>query len=153
MKKLIILALIISIIFLIPTFSSLPIIKTSSFEQKTIPLFSIDNDGTFVGGFGRIYKENDELQFEYNGYIGGVYKNTNKYKKIAGKIYDLNKEQIGNIVMYNFKSFVVGKLKNIEGKSASIVGFLIINKDLRFAGRIMSFFGPATYIWGEFTPN
>jgi len=153
MKKQIILALICTILFLMPTFSALPIIKLSGSEQKTIPLPSIDSDGTFVGGFGRIYKENDEWQFEYNGYFGGVYKDTNKYKILAGNIYDLNQEQTGTIVMYNFKSFVVGKIKNMEGKGAPIIGFLIINEDMKFAGRIMSFFGPALHIWGEFTPN
>ncbi len=153
MKKQIILALIVTLIFLMPTFNALPIIKSSSFEKKTTQLRSIDNDGTFVGGFGLINKENDELQFKYSGYIGGIYKDTNKYKIIAGKIYDLNKEQTGTIIIYNFKSFIVGKLKNMDGKSVSIVGLLIINKDMKFVGRIMSFFGPAPHIWGTFTPN
>jgi hypothetical protein len=151
MKKQIILALICTILFFMPTFSALPIKTVSISKQKTLPL--LDYDGTFKGGYGIIYIENDKWQFEYNGYFGGVYKDTNKYKILAGNIYDLNQEQTGTIVMYNFKSFVVGKIKNMDGKGASIIGFLIINEDMKFAGRIMSFFGPAPHIWGEFIPN
>jgi hypothetical protein len=155
MKKRIILAAICAVLFLMPAFSALPIKKTSASEQKTLPLPTVDSDGTFVGGFGRMYKENNEWQFEYYGYLAGIYQNKNKYKILAGNIYkDINgQEQIGTIVMYNFKSFVVGKIKNMEGKGAPITGFLIIREDLKFAGRIMSVSGPAPNIWGELKPN
>jgi hypothetical protein len=33
-----------------------------------------------------------------------------------------------------------------------IVGFLFFNEQY-FIGRIMSLFGPAPHIWGEYTPN
>ena len=41
----------------------------------------------------------------------------------------------------------------MEGKRAPIVGFFFQNDNQLFAGRIMSLFGPAPHIWGEFTPN
>ncbi len=40
----------------------------------------------------------------------------------------------------------------MDGEKAPIVGFLFQN-DQYFAGRIMSVFGPAPHIWGEYTPN
>ena len=154
MKKPIFLALICAVLFLMPAISAIPIKTTSTSEQKTLPLPPFDDyDGTFIGGIGRMYKENEEWQFEYYGYLGGVYKNQNKYKILAGNLYDINQEQIGTIVMYNFKSFVFGRVKNLQEQSAPIIGFLTINEDLKFAGRIMSIFGPAPNIWGEFIPN
>ncbi len=68
-----------------------------------------------------IYKENDKWQFEYNGYLGGVYKNKNKYKILVLEIsMILNQEQIGTYDnSYNFKSFLIGKIKNMDGKGAS----------------------------------
>lgn len=151
MKKPIILTLICAALFFMPALGTLPIKTTSTSEQKTRPL--LDYDGTFVGGYGRIYKENEERQFEYNGYLAGVYQDKNKYKIIAGNIYNLDEEQIGTIVMYNFKSFVIGRIKNMQEQGVPIVGFLYINDDLKFADRIMSIFGSAPHIWGEFTPN
>jgi hypothetical protein len=152
MKKTILLAGICAVLFFMPVFCALPIKTANKSQQKILPTLE-EYDGTFIGGFGRIYKENEEWQFEYNGYLGGVYKNYNRFKVIYGNIYNLDKQQIGTIGVYNFKSVIYGRIKNMEGQGAPIVGFLFINEDLKFAGRLMSFFGPAPHIWGEFTPN
>ena len=153
MKKPIILALICTVLFLMPAFNALPIKKLNDSEQKNILLPTVDSDGTFVGGFGRMYKENDEWQFETYGYIGGFYKDRDRYKILVGNIYNLDKEKIGNFTLFNFKSYIFGKISNLERKSAPVVGFLFINEEGKFAGRLMSIFGPAPHIWGEFTPN
>jgi hypothetical protein len=34
-----------------------------------------------------------------------------------------------------------------------IIGFIFVNENNQFIGRIMSIIGPAPYIWGQFTPN
>lgn len=153
MKKPIILTLICAVLFLMPAVSALPIKKTIDSKQITNVLPTVDSDGTFVGGFGRMYKENDEWQFEYSGYLGGVYKDKGKYKILYANIYDINKEKRGDITLISFKSYISGKIKNLEGKSAPVVGFLLISQEGKFAGRSMSIFGPAPHIWGEFTPN
>jgi hypothetical protein len=111
-----------------------------------------DFDGTFVGGLGRMYKENEEWQFEYHAYLAGVYEVKNRYKIIHGNIYNLEQEQTGNITILNFRWILIGRIRNLEGGSAPIIGFLFTN-DENFAGRLMSFFGPAPHIWGQFDPE
>jgi len=152
MKKPILLAIICAVLFLLPACGALPIKTTRNIEEKTSALPLEDYDGTWVGGFGRMYKEGDEWQFEYHGYLAGVYKNKNRFRILAGNVYNIDQEQIGTIAMYNFKSIIYGRIKNMQGQSAPIVGFLITNENNKFAGRLMSLFGPAPHIWGEFTP-
>jgi hypothetical protein len=41
----------------------------------------------------------------------------------------------------------------LEGNRAPIVGFFFTNEDNYFMGRIISIFGPAPHIWGEFIDN
>ena len=151
MKKPIILALICSALLLMPALSALPI-KKASINNKTTDLLS-DFDGTFIGGFGVMSRENEEWQFEYYGYIGGVYKNNDKYTILHGKIFDLEKQPIGNLTIITTKSILIGKINNLEGGKVPVVGFFLTNKDNFFAGRFMSLFGPAPHIWGEFTSN
>ena len=111
-----------------------------------------DYDGTFVGGIGRISKENGEWSFDAHGYLAGVYKKGMRFNKLHGKIYDLNEEQIGYIEAYFGHKIILGHIKDMQGHEAPIIGFLFYN-DENFAGRIMSFFGPAPHVWGEYTPN
>ena len=153
MKKTIVLAGLCAVIFLMPAFSALPIKTTSNYQQK-IPIAKPleDYDGTWVGGYGKIIP-GEEWQFEYFGYLGGVYKIENRYKVIAGNVYNLDQEQIGTIVLYNFKSIILGRISNMDGQKAPVIGFLKIFENNFFAGRLMSLFGPAPHIWGEFTPN
>jgi len=150
MKKTIFLAGICAVLFLMPAFCALPIKTANNSEQKILPTLE-EYDGTWIGGFGRIIP-GEEWQFQYYGYLGGVYKNKQYFTIFAGNIYNLDQEQTGTIFMYNFKSVVFGKIKNMEGQGAPIVGFLIKNEDNFFAGRIMSLFGPAPHIWGKLTP-
>ena len=111
----------------------------------------LDYDGTFVGGLGRLYRENDEWQFDPYAYLAGVYK-LGAYKKIYGYIYNLDEEQIGTIGAYIGYRIIIGFIEGIGGNRAPIIGFLFWN-DETFAGRIMSVFGPAPHIIGEFRPN
>ncbi len=151
MKKSIILALICATLFLMPEISALPIKTVSISKQEILPL--PDYDGTFIGGYGFIFKENDKWQYEYEGYLAGVYKNNDKFTILYGNIYTLEKEQIGNMTILTVKSVLIGKIYNMIGGRLPVVGFLLTNKDNFFMGRLMSLFGPALHIWGKFTPN
>ena len=151
MKKSLIIIGICAAFILMPAITALPVTMKSI--RPSLQMTSTDDyDGTFIGGIGRMYKENEEWQFEYHGYLGGVYKDKNRYKILYGSTYNLDQEQTGTIIILNFRSILIGKITNQEGKSAPIVGFFLYN-DENFAGRLMSLFGPTPHIWGKFTPN
>jgi len=151
MKKPIILSLLCAVLFFMPALCALPI-KTVSISKEEI-LTLPDYDGTFIGGYGFIYKENEEWQFAYDGYLGGVYKNNGKYTILYGYIYNFDKEHIGNITLLAVKSVLIGKINNMMSPHVPVVGFLLTKEDSFFIGRLMSLFGPAPHIWGKFTPN
>jgi len=132
---------------------SMPTLLALPTPQKTSLLFPPieDYDGTFVGGLGRLFKQNGEWQFTYQAYLAGVYKN-GAYKKIYGYIYNLNEEQIGYISANFGHKIIYGYVKNMQGHRSPIIGFLMWNNE-DFAGRIMSTFGPAPHIIGIYTPN
>jgi len=132
---------------------SMPTLFASPTLQKPSLLFPPmeDYDGTFVGGIGRLYKQNGEWQFDYAAYMAGVYK-LGAYKKLYGYIYNLEEVQIGSIGAYFGHKIIIGYIENMQGQRAPIIGFLFWN-DTNFAGRIMSMFGPAPHIIGEYTPN
>ena len=98
MKKILSLIGISVILILTPILSAAPI-KTneSHILTKTSTSKVDDYDGTFTGGLGRVYKENDEWQYEVHSYIAGVYKDKS-YKILYGHIYNLEKEQINFIL-------------------------------------------------------
>jgi hypothetical protein len=123
-------------------------------NQKTIQELSPmpEYDGTFLGGIGEISYENDEWVFDAHGYLAGVYKQGGRVNRLYGHIFDLEEEQIGAIRAIFFHKIIIGKIEDMQGNSAPIIGFLFYN-DAYFAGRIMSLFGPAPHIWGEYTPN
>jgi hypothetical protein len=120
--------------------------------SKIQDLPEIDYDGTFIGGIGRIYKENNEWSYETYSYIAGIYEENGNNKKLYGHIYNMDQEQIGYIGAYCSHSIILGRTKNMEDKKVPIIGFLFFNEE-NFAGRIMSLFGPAPHIWGTYTPN
>jgi hypothetical protein len=153
MKNPIIFIFICLVILLTSASSALPIKTLSCSEKEIILKSTFVEDGKFVGGFGQIYKENDEWQFDYQGYLGGIYKNNNKYIILYGNIYNLEQEQIGNITILTAKSFLIGRIYNMEGNRVPIVGFFLTTEENYFMGRIMSIFGPAPHIWGEFIDN
>ena len=144
MRKNIILVGICSLLILMPVLSSTPL--------KT-PMQSTPNyDGTFVGALGRVWKEGEEWQTEASAYIAGVYRDR-YYKIMYGNIYDLDEEQVGTIKMISTKSFLVGRIANMDGQTIPIVGFIIDFQEDKFIGRLMSFFGPAPHMWGQYKPN
>lgn len=154
MKKLTIVALMFTILCAIPPVSAQAMTPLNLVKQNPLSLIPTTGyDGTFVGGFGRIYKTDDSWQFEYKGYLGGAYRDQGEHRTLYGNIYDLNQQQVGTIGLITTHSFVIGKIINLEGKSIPITGFLILTKDNYFIGRIMSLVGPAHHIWGEFTPT
>jgi len=150
MKKTLIVIGICAAFALMPAITALSATKSIRSPLQTLP--AEDYDGTFIGGLGRMYKENGEWQFEYHAYLAGVYKDKNRYKTLYGNIYNLDEEQVGNITIFNFRWILIGIIRNLEGGSAPIVGFLFTN-DEKFAGRLMSLFGPAPHIWGQFDPE
>jgi hypothetical protein len=159
MKKTWIVIGICSLLLALPTIPAVPYHTTktikpicSTEEFPTLPTPSAENyDGTFVGAFGVIYKENDEWANETWGYLAGVYKGGNR-KRLYGNIYNLDEEQIGTIGAFFGQSITIGRIENMNGEKAPIIGFLFYNEDY-FVGRIMSFFGPAPHLWGIYTPN
>ena len=100
----------------------------------------------------RVYKEDGEWQYETYAYFAGYYKN-NIYKLIYGNIYNLDEKQVGTIGMISGEHFLIDRIKNYEGQKLPIIGFLFVNKNNKFIGRIMSNIGPASHIWGQYTPN
>ena len=153
MKKIFLYLGICALLITMPIFSAAPIkINTLQFLKTTIVPTDEDYDGTFVGGMGRVYKENGEWQYEVHAYIAGFYK-INNYKLIYGNIYNLDEEQIGTITIISGNHFLIGRIKDLEDHRAPIVGFLFNNEEYQFFGRIMSLFGPAPHIWGQYTPN
>jgi len=129
---------------------------TQNTIQKTVSQTPVtpDYDGTFVGGFGQVTKDGEEWVFDAVGYIAGAYQERSRVTILGGSILDLDQEPTGaTIVLIKFNALVIGKIKNEEGGSAPVIGFLIANEDNLFIGRLMSIFGPAPHIWGQFTPN
>ena len=125
-----------------------PLEKANKLKTPAEP----DYDGTFVGGLGRVYKEDEEWQYEVYSYIAGVYRDR-YYKILYGNIYNTDEEQIGTIVMISKNKFMFGRITNMDGKKAPIVGFISDYDEDNFIGRLMSIFGPAPYMWGKYNPN
>ncbi|UCB59241.1 MAG: hypothetical protein JSV67_02820 [Thermoplasmatales archaeon] len=105
-------------------------------------------DGEFIGAYGRAIISEDEKDFETYGYIAGIFIGGDK-GQLYGKIFNLEEEEIGVFGAYYGKSFIIGKVQNLDGKNAPIIGFLLRNETL-FFGRIMSLFGPAPHIIGKY---
>ena len=147
MKKTVLVIGLCTVLLSMPTLFALPT------TQKTSQLFSpIGNyDGTFVGGLGRLYKQNGQWQFDYHAYLAGVYKN-GAYTKLSGYIYNLNEQQIGYIGVYFIHNTIYGYIKDMQSHQSPIIGFLFWNNE-NFAGRIMSTIGAAPNIIGKYTPN
>ncbi len=147
MKKTLFLIGLCVVLLSMPTLIALPI------TQKTSLLFpqSGDYDGTFVGGLGRLYRQNGEWQFNYHSYLAGVYKN-GAYKKIYGYIYNLNEQQIGFIGGYFGQKIIYGYIEDMQSHRLPMIGILYWNNE-NFAGRIMSTIGSAPNIIGQYVPN
>lgn len=144
MKKTLILVGICSVLLLMPALSAVPF-------KITLPPVP-DYDGTFVGGLGRVWKEGEEWQYETQAYIAGVYRDRN-YKILYGNIYNLEEEQVGTILMISSRIFLIGRITDMEDHKAPIVGFIIDFNEDKFVGRLMSLFGPAPHMWGQYIPN
>ena len=121
------------------------------FEKNLTPPPLKGYDGTFVGGLGQLYKRNGEWEFNAYAYLAGVYK-LGVYKKLVGFIYDTDEQQIGSILAFFGGKLIIGILSDMENHRTPMIGFLMWN-DEDFAGRILTMFGPATHIIGEYTPN
>jgi hypothetical protein len=155
MKKILIIIGLCAALISMPAMTAFQITETTNSMLKTQTQLQTppvdDYDGTFIGGMGHLYKENGDWQFDYYAYLAGVYK-LGFYKKLYGYIYNLDEEQIGYIGAYFGNKIIIGYIENMDEQRAPIIGFLLWN-DTHFAGRIMSFFGPAPHIIGEYTPN
>jgi len=157
MKKLLIIIGICAIFISMPVLTALPatITKTTVQPERRTTLQTPpieDYDGTFIDWIGTIYKEGEEWSFDTQGYLAGVYKQGIRFNKLYGYLYNLEEEQVGYIGAYFGHKIIIGYIKDMEKNKALIIGFLLYN-DVNFAGRIMSLFGPALHIWGEYTPN
>jgi len=153
MKKTLILIGICAVLISMPAFSAISINNISEKERNTQTPVLPDYDGTWVGGIGVVSKNGEEWEFETYGYLGGAYLKKSRCTILAGNTYDLEQQQTGSIVLIKFRSIVIGRISNLEGNKAPVIGFLITNDENLFIGRLMSIFGPAPHIWGQFTPN
>ena len=155
MKRKLIIIGILLLLTSMPVISSYQINKKPSnrtyFEKNLTPPPLQGYDGTFVGGLGQLYKENGEWKFNAYAYLAGVYK-LGVYKKLVGYIYDKNEQQIGSIFAFFGSKLIIGILSDMENHRAPMIGFFMWN-DEEFAGRILTMYGPATHIIGEYTPN
>jgi len=155
MKKTLLIIGILAVLISMPAMTAFQISEKSTniTKPETILLTPPDDeyDGTFVGGIGFVYRENGEWQFDTYAYIAGVYKGGN-YKRIAAWIYNLDEERIGSMWFISGNYILVGQIIDMNESKLPIVGFLFYNEQY-FIGRIMSLFGPAPHIWGEYTPN
>lgn len=158
MKKILFLIGICAVLISMPAISAISFTTTKSLKNdsletaKTFPIpIEPDYDGTFIGTMGTLWKEDGEWQFEAAAYIAGVYKGGN-YKRVFANIYNLDEEQVGSMWFISGRNILVGRIQNMNEEKAPIVGFLFYNEQY-FIGRIMSLFGPAPHIWGEYTPN
>ena len=158
MKKTIILIGICAVLISMPAMSAIQVTSTKTLKNidissKDLPLPIVpDYDGIFVGALGQVWKEGEEWQYEANSYIAGVYRDR-YYKILYGNIYNLDEEQIGTITIISTKSFLIGRITDMEGHKAPIVGFIIDFNEDKFIGRLMSFFGPTPHMWGQYIPN
>ena len=155
MKKLLIIIGICAVLISMPAMSalSIPTVKeTKPIERNLKAPVVPDYDGTFIGGLGRIYKDGEEWQYDVWSYIAGVYKDGN-LKILYGNIYNLDEEQIGSIVMLSRSKILIGRITGMEGGKLPIVGFIIDFDEDNFIGRLMSIFGPAPHMYGQYIPN
>ena len=158
MKKTLFLIGICAVLISMPALSAVSSSSTESIKNvdleiaKSLPIpIEPDYDGTFIGALGTVWKEDGEWQTEAAAYIAGVYKGGN-YKRVFANIYNLDEEQIGSMWFISSHYILVGRILDMNENKAPIVGFLFYNEQY-FIGRIMSLFGPAPHIWGEYTPN
>jgi hypothetical protein len=157
MKKNIFLIGICAIIIMMPALGALTLqendCKKNNLKKDVISKFSkpsVDEyDGTILGGLGVIYKEDEEWDYDIYSYIVGVYKNKGNRKTIYCNIYNLDKEKTGTLRANCGRSIIIGLIKNLEEDNAPIIG-LLFERGEKFAGRIMSLFGPAPHIWGKY---
>ena len=155
MKRTMLILGICTMLLFVPVLTALPLKeKMMSIPKPTglIPPGPPNYDGTFVGGLGRLYKQNGQWQFDYRAYMAGWYK-LGTFKKLFGYIYNLDETQIGYISAYLGHKLIYGYIKDMQNRSAPLIGFLKWNNASDFAGRIMSTYGPAPYIIGHYTPN
>ena len=110
-----------------------------------------DDDGTFVGGLGRLYYQNGDWQFDAYAYLAGSYK-LGVFTRLAAIILNTDEEQIGYMLAFFGNRIIIGFLQDMESHRVPMIGFLMWN-DGEFAGRIMTMFGPASHIIGQYTPN
>jgi hypothetical protein len=156
MKKRILVIGILTILISMPVMTAIQINEKTINIPKPDTIFTTlnpdDYDGTFLGGIGYVYKdENDSWAFETHAYIAGVYKG-GTFKRAFCNIYNLEEEQIGSMWFFSNHFILVGKIKGMDEYKLPIVGFLFYNEQY-FIGRIMSIVGPVPNIWGEYTPN
>jgi len=156
MKKMWLIIVIATILISTPTMTAIQVLEEQINFPKSIETIQTPNpdeyDGTFVGGIGYVYKdENDSWAFDTHAYIAGVYK-TGRYKRVFGNIYNLDKEQIGSMWFISNYYILFGRIQGMDEYKLPIVGFIFFNEHY-FIGRIMSFVGPVPNIWGEYTPN
>jgi hypothetical protein len=155
MKKILVIIGVLTILFTMPVISSIRIMEKptilQNFENKLLTPPSPDDDGTFVGGLGRLYLKNGNWEFDAYAYIKGSYK-LGVFTRLAGAITDSAYQQIGYMLAFFGSRIIIGFLQDMESHRAPMIGFLMWN-DGEFAGRIMTMFGPATHIIGQYSPN
>ena len=155
MKKILIIIGILTILFTMPVMSSIQIMEKPKIleetENKLLTPPLPGDDGTFVGSLGRLYLKNGNWEFDAYAYIKGSYK-LGAFTRLAGAITDAAYQQTGYMLAFFGSRIIIGFLQDMDSNRAPMIGFLMWN-DGEFAGRIMTMFGPATHIIGQYSPN
>jgi len=154
MKKALFIIGILAILISMPAMTAIQLSEKSTkftVPETIKPQPDSEYDGTFIGGVGFVYRQDGEWQFDTHAYIVGVYKGGN-YVRVFSWIYNLDEERIGSMWFISGNYILVGQISDMNESKLPIVGFLFFNEQY-FIGRIMSLFGPAPHIWGEYTPN
>ena len=128
MKKILIIVGMITLLFTMPVMSSIQImekpyhlpISEKKAQSPPIP----GDDGTFVGGLGRLYNVNGEWEFDAYAYIAGSYK-LGVFKRLIGVILNLDEQQIGYMFAYFGNRIIIGFLQDMENHRVPIIGFLL----------------------------
>jgi hypothetical protein len=119
------------------------------------PLSQVSTTGTFEGNIG--YRINGS--WVPTGNISGTYTDVGKLGYRWGRFngtWSYNDKNMSGSLQGRFRLLIIGRVSaDINGtmRQFPIIGFLGSNNQGKFVGRVMSYVGPALYLWGTYQPD